>query len=471
MCQLYIAGESYAGQHIPYIAQAILDRNAESLGAQSWNLQGLLIGNGWISDEYQSPVNLQFAYDNNLIKPGSRAARNIQKQQDRCVAKLKETNGAHVDTSECEAILQDILRETQNTSGPKDQACVNMYDITLRDSYPSCGMNWPPDLEQVTPYLRDPAVIRALHIDTSKKATGWTECNGQVSSAFQARNSKPSYDLLPGLLEKMPIILFSGANDLICNHLGTENLIAHLDWNGETGFANSIPTRQWTFEGKKAGTYREDRNLTYILFEDSSHMVPFDFPKRSRDMLDRFIGVDARLRYPDSRIDGEVNASPGPSPANEAVQEPPEAESEVPDPEEMTDEEAAIAQKAKWDAYQRSGEVALVFVIIMAGAWGWWVWRDRKRRAGYRAVKGLNGSQSPIMDGVRDVTGGVVRMEAFRHKPARDLEEGEEDDDGGQKRYADGAPNGGVTEEQARRYSLGSASDESDDEHGKKVSG
>lgn len=34
------------------------------------------------------------------------------------------------------------------------QGCINMYDVRLRDSYPSCGMSWPPDLTDVTPYLR-----------------------------------------------------------------------------------------------------------------------------------------------------------------------------------------------------------------------------------------------------------------------------------------------------------------------------
>lgn len=29
-----------------------------------------------------------------------------------------------------------------------------MYDVRLRDSWPACGMSWPPDLRDVTPYLR-----------------------------------------------------------------------------------------------------------------------------------------------------------------------------------------------------------------------------------------------------------------------------------------------------------------------------
>lgn len=33
------------------------------------------------------------------------------------------------------------------------QKCMNIYDVRLEDDYPACGMNWPPDLDDVTPYL------------------------------------------------------------------------------------------------------------------------------------------------------------------------------------------------------------------------------------------------------------------------------------------------------------------------------
>lgn len=32
--------------------------------------------------------------------------------------------------------------------------CVNNYDVRLTDTHPSCGMNWPPDLLEITPYLQ-----------------------------------------------------------------------------------------------------------------------------------------------------------------------------------------------------------------------------------------------------------------------------------------------------------------------------
>src|ERR1700710_1309890 len=181
-----------------------------------------------------------------------------------------------VDMPQCEQVLQEILRETQTKGQDGKSQCVNMYDVRLKDSYPSCGMNWPPDLTEVTPYLRRMDVLQALHISPGKK-TGWTECNGAVGGAFRASNSKPSIQLLPDLIKEVPTVLFSGAEDLICNHIGTEELISNMEWGGGKGFELSpgtwAPRRDWEFEGQSAGFYQEARNLTYILFYNSSHMV------------------------------------------------------------------------------------------------------------------------------------------------------------------------------------------------------
>ncbi|KAL8701153.1 MAG: hypothetical protein Q9201_005069, partial [Fulgogasparrea decipioides] len=355
---LYIAGESYAGQHIPYIAKAILERNAkqEKARKEQWNLSGLLIGNGWISPVEQYDAYLQFGYQAGLIQGGTDIAQKLEAMYSECLKTLNAPGGTDkVDQPKCEKILTEMLDMTQ-----KDGRCKNMYDVRLDDSYPSCGLNWPPDLENVTPYLRRQDVKQALHINKDKQ-TGWTECAGAVSSAFHP-SSKPSISILPDLLSEVPIVLFSGDQDLICNHVGTEELIHNMEWNGAKGFELSpgtmAPRCDWTFEGEPAGIYQEARNLTYILFYNSSHMVPFDYPRRSRDMLDRFMKVDIASiggTPADSRIDGEkgVVTSVGGHP-NSTVAE--EAEKEK-------------IENAKYKAYYRSGEVALVVVALAAGAW------------------------------------------------------------------------------------------------------
>lgn len=352
-----------------------------------------------------------------------------------------------MDTGACEQIMQEILRNTQNKEG-----CVNMYDVRKRDTYPSCGMNWPPDLEYVTPYLRRDDVIQALHINSDKK-TGWVECNNQVSSAFSARNSKPSKVLLPGLLEKVPIVLFSGDKDLICNHIGTENLINNMEWNGAKGMELSAgmtaPRRDWTFEGEAAGQYQTARNLTYLRFYNSSHMVPFDYPRRTRDMLDRFMGVDIASiggSPADSRIDGEkgVETSVGGHPNSTAAEE----------------SEKEHLQAAAWAAYRRSGEVALVVVLIAAGAWGFFIIRDRRRRRGYSGILGNdpyngNGGAGRYMSGEGLGLDERSRKERRDVEAARDFDEAELDD-------LSGMPlNGKGSEMERDRFGL--ADDDDDD--------
>ncbi|TWU72544.1 Cell death protease [Metarhizium rileyi] len=374
---LYIAGESYAGQHIPYIARAILDRNKLKSRREQWSLGGLLIGNGWISPKDQSSAYLKYSLQNGLIEKGSDDAQRLQHMQRVCDKELS-INPGHIDYAECELILNKILEVTRDGSG--DQACINMYDVRLRDSAPSCGMNWPPDLKNVGPYLRDPQVISALNIDPQRN-TGWQECNSMVHASLKNQNSTAAISLLPDILKEVPILLFSGAEDLICNHVGTEELISNLAWNGGRGFevtpGNWSPRRQWTFEGEVAGFWQEARNLTYVLFYNASHMVPFDYPRRSRDMLDRFMKVDISSiggQPSDSRIDGEKGPDTSVGEAKNNTQQ-------------HQEETKQKLEEAKWHAYRRSGEVVLFIVIIAALAWGYFVWHQRRKGATYSALQ------------------------------------------------------------------------------------
>lgn len=316
-----------------------------------------------------------------------------------------------------------------------------MYDVRLKEDYPSCGMAWPPDLAHVTPYLRQPDVVKALHVNPDK-ITGWEECAGAVSGSFRARNSKPSIDLLPGLLQEMKVMLFSGEKDLICNHIGTENLIKNMTWNGATGFETSpgvwAPRSEWVYEGTPAGYYQTARNLTYVLVYNSSHMVPFDVPMQALDMLDRFVGVGKEgLGHIPMQPSGKQSTSSGSGSI-------PTNSTEVGGEEE--DEQSRL-DKERWKAYYRSGEIALVVVLIAAGLWGYWVWRQRKDSAGAYtngiAYTGLSQGKSP--------RGGT------------DLEEGDFDESELDDLHIT-SPSTNRQAETDRRYSVGDESDDSGNE-------
>lgn len=407
----------------------------------------MLIGNGWISPEEQYKSYLSYAYESGLLEKGSENAKSAEAQQAVCLKVLEEQGDSlKVDTSECEKILTDILRVTQTKGPDGNMQCVNMYDVRLTDVYPSCGMNWPADLMYVTPYLRRQAVLEALHVVPGRRM-GWTECNGAVGSAFGARNSKPSVTLLPEILQEVPILLFSGASDLICNHIGTEELINNLEWNGGKGFEISpgtwAPRQAWDFEGESAGFYQQARNLTYVLFYNSSHMVPYDYSRRTRDMLDRFMQVDIGSiggSPADSRIGGEkgVPTSVGGHPNSTVAEE----------------AEQAKLSAAKWSAYYKSGEVALVVVVIAAAAWGFFIWRQRRQHAGY---KGLFGDE-PLSIGLH--RRGAPWSANGRNKRGRDVEAADFDESQLDELHVE-SPTEVAHHD---NYSVGSASDDEDGE-------
>jgi carboxypeptidase D len=394
-----------------------------------------------VSPAEQYDAYLKFSYEHNLLVKGTSDSDHLQQQWRVCKNVLGGGN-KHIDIPDCEKVLQDMLKLTANANWGGSK-CVNMYDVRLTDTYPSCGMNWPPDLTHVTPYLRRQDVRDALHVDA--KARPWTECHGAVGSAFRARTSVPSRDLLPDILSEIPVLLFSGDQDLICNHIGTEELIANMEWNGGKGFevspGNWAPRRDWTFEGEPLGFWQEARNLTYVLFHNASHMVPFDLPRQSRDMLDRFLGVDVTAiggTPSDSRLDGEKGLDTAVPPSGD--------NSSGSSPLPSTDEESKAIDDAKWAAYYKSGEIVLVIVVIGVGLWGWWLWRSR-RSAGAQGYQGL--SSGPL-----DLGGG--RRVAARDLEAAEFDERQLDDMHIRTPVDDGDP----------RYSLGadSASDDDDDD-------
>ncbi|KAL6451518.1 KEX1 Pheromone-processing carboxypeptidase KEX1 [Candida maltosa Xu316] len=295
--EIYFAGESYAGQYIPYIANGILERNEKLKdGEEGYDLKGLLIGNGWVSPNQQSLSYLPFFQKRGLIGTGNPKWGSLLATHEECqkIVNLVDSNfndgQVHyyeVDSSKCEKILGDLLAYTIDLNADDNHKCVNMYDYRLRDSYPSCGMNWPNELKNVAPFLRQNDVMHDLNLIDLKH---WNECSGKVGRHFTARNSVPAVHLLPGIAAKVPIILFNGDNDIICNSEGVMSYLDKLEWGGSKGFTNKENEIDWVYDFEKVGYILQERNISFINIFNSSHMVPYDLPEVSRALMDLITG-------------------------------------------------------------------------------------------------------------------------------------------------------------------------------------
>ncbi|CAF0760323.1 unnamed protein product [Adineta steineri] len=293
---IYLAGVSFAGQYIPYIAKAILEQRS------TLKLRGLLIGNGLIDPVTTYKSYLPFAVANNLVIENSELYDHINIQVRQCEDALSKQ--VHVFEEECYSILWQISGNgAMNNYHVRNQKgrCFNIYDIRLNDTRSKCGENWPPDLKYVTSYLRRQDVTSSININDKK--VRWELCPDSVFDAFKAQHSQPSITLLPNLLQQIPIILYSGEYDLICNHWGTEAMIDSMTWNNGTGFdfgnGTFSPKDPWIVDGESAGLIQSARNLTYILFYNAGHRVTYYYPRRSRFMLHEFIQLDL-VTFPDT---------------------------------------------------------------------------------------------------------------------------------------------------------------------------
>jgi hypothetical protein len=89
-----------------------------------------------------------------------------------------------------------------------------------------------------------PDVVGALHAQAKSEA--WVECHPRVNTQMRRINAPSSVTVLPRLLERIPVMLFAGDQDLICNYVGQESLIQSLTWNGGTGLGVRTGFFLWT---------------------------------------------------------------------------------------------------------------------------------------------------------------------------------------------------------------------------------
>ncbi|WRT69408.1 uncharacterized protein IL334_006393 [Kwoniella shivajii] len=287
----YLAGESFAGQYIPYFADGIL--KSPEMG--DFPLKGIAIGNGWIDPIQQYPGYVDFAYEKGLIKHGTPEAEKMDSALKNCqdsMTKYTDPFKTPSNIDHCGEVMDSVTDAyIQELNGKK--VCMNVYDVRLVDDWPACGMNWPPDLSDVYTFLRRKDVIEALH--AREKETAWVECDGKVSAELHLRNSPAAGALIPGILEKgVPVLMFAGMEDLICNYKGVENIVNNLVWEGQQGIGNATE-QKWYLNDTQVGTWQSARGMQFAKIFDSSHMVGFDVPHVTNDMIMRFMDVDLSL--------------------------------------------------------------------------------------------------------------------------------------------------------------------------------
>jgi cathepsin A (carboxypeptidase C) len=101
---------------------------------------------------------------------------------------------------------------------------------------------------------------------------------------------KPFHRVVPGILEQIPVLIYAGDADYICNWLGNKAWTEALEWPGHKDY-KSAKTQDLLLGGKgdKIGDFKSSGNLTFMRLHAGGHMVPYDQPASSADMLERWL--------------------------------------------------------------------------------------------------------------------------------------------------------------------------------------
>jgi len=262
----YIFGESYGGKYVPYLAAKVIAQNANS--SQQINLKAIAIGDGWVNPYIQTGSYAPFLYRHKLISKSELAS----------AAKTYKQYQALINNGQYEQAMDlgdELMQDLMSDAGVNDP-----YDIRKK-SDPTT-----PLANKLGDWLNKPATLKALKVHSG---VGWKLCDNGPYYKLEGDIDRASVKLLPGILAKVPVMLYNGDCDLICDMDGTQTYASQIGWPGQSQY-NSAPNTTWNGpSGSAAGTYQTGGGLVRAVVYQAGHMVPFDQPANSQYLMWMFL--------------------------------------------------------------------------------------------------------------------------------------------------------------------------------------
>lgn len=280
--KFHIAGELYAGHYIPSFALEITNQ-----ADRSFELLSVLIGNG-ITDPliqygYYKPMACgQGGYPQVITDEECEIMDNMYPK---CAFLTKLCyNSPSALTCVPANLYCESMMEPYTATG------LNPYDI--RKPCADEGGNCYTDMDYIDEYLNSEFVKNAVGASNIDIFTG---CDDTVFRNFilDGDELKPFQQFVAELLEKdIPVLLYAGDKDYICNWLGNHAWSDALEYLEHEEFAAAPMKDYISLAGSKAGEVKNHGIFTFLRLYDAGHMVPFDQPENALDMVNRWVAGD-----------------------------------------------------------------------------------------------------------------------------------------------------------------------------------
>ncbi|KAJ3553097.1 hypothetical protein NM688_g3802 [Phlebia brevispora] len=190
-------------------------------------------------------------------------------------------------------IYDEMLEYAFNFSLPWNGRSPDNTDENGFDIYDIPDALWPEAPMDGTVFLNNNVTRTAIHAPTSKD---WVDT---ITYPFgnNVNNLDPSVEPMAFLTdlatnatrENIAIVIFSGNDDSLVTHRGSEVVIQNTTFGGIQGFSVEPSTPWYDDEGLYAGIVHQERNWTYVLIKGAGHLVPMQQPARASVLLREFI--------------------------------------------------------------------------------------------------------------------------------------------------------------------------------------
>ncbi|KAL0572767.1 hypothetical protein V5O48_009200 [Marasmius crinis-equi] len=198
-------------------------------------------------------------------------------------------------------ILEEYMDYAVNFTYPWNEGLFDVYDAQSALS-PYAPMD--PSV-----WLNDPQTRAAIHAPTDKDwAIGFEFPFGE--KGFEDPSVEPMAFLSElatnATAKNVSVVFYSGNNDALIPHFGTEIAIQNTTFGGIQGFTKKPATPWYDDDGKFAGIVHQERGWTYALFDGASHLVPQSRPAQALTFAREFLfgSNQTGLVLPDGTVVG-----------------------------------------------------------------------------------------------------------------------------------------------------------------------
>jgi len=265
----YVTGESYAGKYLPAISYYIMKQNSTNI-----NLKGVAIGDGFTDPESMLPAYAPYLYNLGMLDENQAAY--FGQQCDVAVGLIQKKKYLEA------LAMWDCLLNGDTCKVPSF-----FHNVTgSTDYYNYIRTQSPKEYDYHVDFLQLPQVRKAIHVGNLTYHAG-TEVHKHLEGDMLA-SVKP---WLEQVMNKYRVLIYSGQLDIIVAQTLTEAMLQTMTWDGAAAYKKASRS-VWKVnpdDVEVAGYVRNVKNFYQVIVRAGGHILPYDQPERSYDMINRFI--------------------------------------------------------------------------------------------------------------------------------------------------------------------------------------